>query len=109
MVIEEKNWLERATELLHGDDSATFYRELNLGLKNYLSKKLRLPIETINKKNIIEELDKKNITVNTSIQLQQVLNDIELQLYTPFPEKEKMQGLYNAADDIIQMLDTYKN
>jgi hypothetical protein len=108
MVIEEKNWLEKASELLHDDNSAAFYNELNFGLKTYLSKKLKLPIQTINKKNIIEELDKKNITVNTSIQLQQVLNDIELQLYTPFPEKEKMQELYNAADDIIQMLDTYK-
>ncbi|MGF2413667.1 MAG: hypothetical protein ACQUYJ_15150, partial [Ferruginibacter sp.] len=67
------------------------------------------PIETINKKNITEELDKKNIAVATSIQLQQLINDIELQLYAPFAEKEKMQELYESTADIIQLLDTYKS
>ena len=104
----EQNWLEKAAPLLHGEDSVAFYNELNFALKNYLAKKLHLPIETINKKNITEELDKKNIAVNTSIQLQQVLNDIELQLYAPFAEKEKMQQLYDSTAGIIQMLDTYK-
>lgn len=109
VIVEEKNWLDKAAVLLQGHDCTAFYTELNLALKSYLAKKLQLPIQTINKKNIIEELDKKNIAVNTSIQLQQVLNDIELQLYTPFPEKEKMQDIYNGADDIIQLLDTYKH
>ncbi|NOT92590.1 hypothetical protein [Ferruginibacter sp.] len=70
---------------------------------------MQLPIETINKKNITEELDKKNIAVATSIQLQQLINDIELQLYAPFAEKEKMQELYESTADIIQLLDTYKS
>jgi type II secretory pathway pseudopilin PulG len=108
MVIEEKNWLEKATELLPRNDSAAFYNELNFALKSYLSKKLKLPVETIKKKNIIEELDKKNIGIDTSIQLQQLMNDIELQLYTPFADNEKKQELYESTADIIQMLDTYK-
>lgn len=104
---EEKNYLERAAELLAGDSTA-FYNELNHGLKSYLSKKLNLPIETINKRSITEQLDKKNISINTSIQLQQVMNGIELQLYTPFAETDKMQELYNSTAAIIQLLDTYK-
>ena len=113
--IEEKNWLEKAAVLLYEDDSTAFYNELNLALRNYLSKKLNLPVETINKKSITEELDRKNIAVNTSIQLQEVLNNIELQLYTPVAEKENlpanrqaMQELYDNAADIITLLDTYK-
>ncbi len=109
IAIEEKNWLAKAEELLHGENNPAFYNELNFSLKSYLSKKLNLPIETINKKNITEQLDKKNISINTSIQLQQVMNNIELQLYAPFAEKEKMQELYNNAADIMQLLDTYKN
>jgi len=108
IAVEEKNWLEKVGELFHGSDSAAFYNELNFALKSYLSKKLNLPIGTINKKNINEELDKKNIAVNTAVQLQQLMNDIELQLYTPFAEKDKMEQLYNNTADIIQMLDTYK-
>ena len=100
--------MAKSAEFLQAD-STVFYKELNYAFKHYLSKKLNLSIETINKKSIIEELDKKNITVNTSLQLQQVLNDIELQLYAPFAEKEKMQELYDRAAEIIQLLDIYKN
>jgi BatD DUF11 like domain len=109
IAIEEKNWLAKADELLHGENSTAFYNELNFSLKSYLSKKLNLPVETINKKSIAEQLDKKSVSVNTSIQLQQVVNDIELQLYAPFAEKEKMQELFDGAAAIIEMLDTYKN
>lgn len=106
-IVEEINYLEKAATLLHGD-STIFYKELNLALKNYLAKKLHLPLETINKKNIVEALDQKNIAVSTSIQLQQIMNEIELQLYTPFAQNEKMQQLYNDTATIIQLLDTYK-
>jgi hypothetical protein len=107
--IEEKNWLEKAEEQLHTGNSTVFYNELNYALKSYLSRKLNLPIETINKKSITEQLDKKNISINTSIQLQQVMNEVELQLYAPFAEKEKMQELFNGTAAIIQLLGTYKN
>jgi hypothetical protein len=105
---KERNWMAKARVLLN-DDSTLFYNELNFTLKGYLSKKLNLPLETINKKNIIEELDKKNIAVDTSVQLQQLLNEIELQLYTPYPQKEKMQELYDNTTYIIKLLDTYNN
>jgi BatD DUF11 like domain len=105
---DNKNYLARAGELLQGS-SASFYSELNYGLKKYLSKKLQLPIETITKKSIAEQLDKKNISVSTAVQLQQIMNEVEMQLYAPFAEKEKMQELYDGTADIIQLLDTYKN
>ncbi len=109
LIPEQHDWLQKAALLLHSDNSTAFYNELNTALKTYLSKKLQLPAQTINKKSIAEQLDKKNITVATTIQLQQLMNDIELQLYTPFAEKEKMQQLYEATDEIILLLDTYKN
>ena len=109
LIPEQHDWLQKAALLLHNDNSPAFYNELNFALKTYLSKKLQLPSQTINKKSIAEQLDKKNITVATAIQLQQLMNDIELQLYTPFAEKEKMRQLYDATDEIILLLDTYKN
>jgi len=102
--IKEKNWLEKATVLLDGEGPA-FYNELNFALKDYLCHKFKMPIETINKKNITEALDKNNVAVDTSIQLQHLINEIELQLYTPFAEKEKMQELYNRTGEIIASLD----
>jgi hypothetical protein len=102
------NYLEKAGALLYGSPQ-DFYAELNYGLKSYLSKKLQLPVETINKKTIAEQLDKKNIAVNTAIQLQQILSDIELQLYTPFAADDKRQQLYDDTAAMIQLLDTYKS
>ncbi|MBS1510881.1 MAG: protein BatD [Bacteroidetes bacterium] len=115
LIPEEKNWMEKAAALLHGQDSTAFYHELNTAIKNYLSAKLQLPVETINKKNIVEELDRRNIPVTTSLQLQQLLNDIDLQLYTPFAmtaaedgQLEQRRHLYDTTADTIQLLDSYK-
>lgn len=115
IAIEEKNWLEKAGKLLQAGNSTAFYYELNLALKNYLSEKLHLPVETINKKNIAEAMDKKNIAVNTALQLQQVMNSIELKLYTPFTGdenetllREEMQELYNSTAGIMELLGAYK-
>ncbi len=105
--ITTENYLEKATQHLY-EDSSSFYRELNAALKNYLSAKLKMPAATLNKKIIADELDKRNVSNSTVIQLQNLMNDIELQLYTPFAEREKMQELYNAAADTMQLLNTYK-
>lgn len=110
-VIEEVqpvNYLEKAGELLYGN-AAEFYTALNGGLKVYLSQKLHLPVESINKKNIAEYLDNKNIPTDTVIQLQQILNDIELQLYAPFSADDKRQELLENTATIIQLLETYRH
>jgi hypothetical protein len=104
---QEKNRLQKASEMIHGE-SNTFYHELDYAVKSYLSEKLQLPLESINKKWIAEELDKKNIAVNTSMQLQQIMNEIELQLYAPFAENDNRQDLYNRTAAIIQLLDACK-
>ena len=106
--IEEKDWLQKAQQLLHKDYAPLFYKELNSSVKNYLAGKLELPVETINKKNIAEALDKKNIPVGTAVQLQDLLNDIERELYTPFAAADRMEELYQRTDDMILLLNTYK-
>ena len=106
-VKEEKNYLENAYGLLPGTSNA-FYKELNAALKEYLSDRLQLPAATLNKKTITEELDKQNVSTDTVIKLQELMNEIELQLYTPFASQEKMQELYDQAADMIQLLETYK-
>jgi len=102
------NYLEKARDLLYGD-SNVFYTELNAGLKYCLSQKLHLPIETINKKSIAEQLDKENISFKTVIQLQKILNEIELQLYAPFTTDDKRHELYDETATVIQLLETNKN
>jgi len=85
-------------------DSPGFYKALNNELMKFLASKLQIPLATINKKRIAEEADKKGITVYTTLQIQQLLDDIEWQLYTPLATEEKMQDMYNNADAIVHAL-----
>jgi hypothetical protein len=104
----QQNPLAAAEECLQRGDVNLFYTQLNLGLKNYLSKKFAIPAEELNRKNIVEQLDAKAVSNETAVQLQKLLDDIEWQLYTPFVNNEKMQELYNYTADMIQLLDTYR-
>lgn len=103
----QQNPLEAAGDCLQREDGKAFYIALNEGLKKYLSKKLAIAPEELNKKNISRQLDKKGINNETVIQLHTLMDEIEWQLYTPFTENEKMKEIYERANDIIQLLNTY--
>jgi hypothetical protein len=87
-------------------NSKPFYETLNNEMRKFLASRLAVPVETLNKKRIAEELDKKGIGVGTSLQVQQLLDDIEWQLYTPFTDENKMQEMYQAATNIIRAFDS---
>jgi len=82
-------------------NSKGFYEALNNELRQFLATQLSVPVEIINGKKIAEELDKKGVAVSTSLQVQQLLNDVEWQLYTPFTAENKMPEMYRAADRIV--------
>ena len=95
------NPLTTTENRLINKDSKGFYEALNNELRQFLAMQLSVSVETINKKRISEELDKKGISVNTSLQVQQLLNDIEWQLYTPFAGEDKMDTMYQTAITIV--------
>ncbi len=82
-------------------NSKGFYEALNKELRKFLVGQLNVPVETINKKRIAEELDKKGVAVGTGLQIQQLLYDVEWQLYTPFTDENKMEEMYQAANTIV--------
>ncbi len=96
--------LHTTEQKLLSQDPLPFYQALNRDFRRFLADKLGLAVETINKKRIAEEADKKGIPVTTCLQIQQLLDDIEWQLYTPFSEQEKMQEMYNGADELVHRL-----
>ncbi|MBK8495455.1 MAG: BatD family protein [Chitinophagaceae bacterium] len=59
ILMAQENPLAAAEACLHGENGTLFYTELNLGLKLYLSGKLSIPAESLNRKNITEKLDAK--------------------------------------------------
>ena len=109
IMLAQQNLLVLAEDSLQRGDGKTFYIELNQAFKNYLSKKLSIPPEELNKKNITEQLDRRGVTNETAVQLHQLMDEIEWQLYTPFTENEKMKTVYERTNELIQLLNTYRN
>ena len=101
--------LAMAEECLHREDSNLFYTQLNLGLKDYLSKKFSISAEELNRKNIAGQLDAKGISIETSVQLQELIDEIELHVYTPLADNEKMKDMYERAHDLVQLMNTYRS
>lgn len=106
---EQQNPLALSEECLHHEDARQFYNILNQELKTYLANKLALGAEDLNKKNIAEQLDAKGISNETAIALQALMEEIDWQLYTPFTGNEKMKSMYERANDLIQLVNTYRS
>ena len=103
----QQNPLTLAEECLQREDARLFYTHLNLELKNFLAKKLAIAAEELTRKNIAEHLDLKGVSIETAVQLQQLIGEIEWQLYTPFADQEKMKDMYDRAHDLVQLLNSY--
>jgi hypothetical protein len=52
-------------------------------------------------------MDKAGVDNAIALQVEQLLHDIEWQLYTPFQRDEKMEAMYSRAQELIQMINTY--
>ena len=109
VIKDQENPFIKAEEHLKREEIKLFYLALNEGLKNYLSGKFSILPEKLNKKNITEAADKQGISNETAVQLYGLMDAIEFQVYTPFADKEKMKELYERANDVVQLLNTYRN
>lgn len=92
-----KNPLLQTEAMLVKNDARQFYEALNKELHIFLADKLQLGAEKMNKKNIGESLDRKGVSVADSIAIQQLLDDISMQLYTPFANEGRIPYFYEQA------------
>jgi hypothetical protein len=72
----------------------------------FLAGKLKLSPEAISKKTIADGLDRMGVGISDSIAIQKLLDDIGMQLYTPFADENKMQDYYVDAVRIINKVGT---
>lgn len=98
------NYLEKTENCLMKNDCVDFYTLLSTELKQFLAKKFFIDKENINSKTLVAIMDNKNIDNNVSVQTQQLFEEIEWQLYTPFERSEKLHDMYVRAQIIIQIL-----
>ena len=81
-------------------DSTEFYTTLNNELRKFLADALQIPLETVSKKTIVREADQQGIAIYTRLQIEQLLDDIEWQLYTPMASGNSMEDMHNRAINI---------
>jgi hypothetical protein len=102
-----QNPLSLSENCLNSADCRDFYSLLNQELKDFLANKFSLSAKDINVKLISMAMDKAGIDNEISLQMQQLMQDIEWQLYTPFERNNAMNHLYNRTQSIIQLIHTY--
>lgn len=100
----QENPLTKTEDCLFKNECASFYTIVNEEMKNFLSQRFNLPVENINSKTLSIVMDKAGIENETILQTQQLIQDIEWQLYTPFERNEAINEMYAKAQNIVQML-----
>ena len=105
--INQANPLAESEKCLGDAECSQFYGVLLGEIKQFLASKFDITPEDFNNKKISEKMDARNISNQTVLSLQQLLHELEWQLYTPFERNEKMIDLYTRSHEILQMINTY--
>ncbi|RYF91609.1 MAG: protein BatD [Chitinophagaceae bacterium] len=100
------NPLWRTEQCLRSEDCTDFYTLLNLETKNYLAIRFNLAQQDVSAKRISAAMDKAGIDNDICLQTQELLQEIEWQLYTPFERNDTMEPLYNRAQDLVRSIHT---
>lgn len=97
--------LKKAAKLMHAKDDAAFYDEVMRALLGYAGDKLSLPINELNKDNVIRELTTRGVEQNVVNAFIAVLSDCEFARYAPVdnPSMAKEKVYQQASDVITQM------
>jgi BatD DUF11 like domain len=94
--------LAGSEEKLLQNDSQGFYQTIDKELKFFLASKLHLSAEEVkNKKNIVAALDKTNLPLTDSLHIQQLMEEIEWQLYAPYTDENKVQEVFEKVNTVV--------
>lgn len=97
--------LTEAHEKLIAEKSGEFYHTLDASLKNYLSAKFKVPANELSKKRLNEELDKCNVSLGTSLMLNSLMNEVEINLYAPPSNVTELNKVFEKASEVVSLLD----
>ena len=103
-VIPESPLIEAHVKLME-EKQNEFYSVLDCSLKNYLAATFKVPIEELTKKRINEELDKCNVGLGTSLMLNSLLDEVELNVYAPPSNSNHLKNVYEKASEVVALLD----
>jgi hypothetical protein len=96
--------LADAKEYFENGDYKAFYREVNRAVWKSIGRKLELPSSELNKQNVIRQLEMRGWDAPSMLSLENVLNECELNLYTPAYDTYNMQQLLRQAEWVLDRL-----
>lgn len=96
--------LQEARQLFEHNDYQGFYREVNRAIWKAIAKKLDLPASELNKYTIARNLQARGWDVENTLLLENVLNECEMNLYTPAYDAYNMQQLLKHAESMLDRL-----
>jgi BatD DUF11 like domain len=96
--------LTEAREYFDNGDYKAFYREVNRAVWKAIGKKIDLPSSELNKHNVIAQLELRGWDAPSIISLEHILNECEMNLYTPAYDTYNMQQLLRQAEWVLDRL-----
>jgi hypothetical protein len=96
--------LLEARQYFENGDYKAFYREVNRAVWKSIGKKIDLPSSELNKHNIIGQLELRGWDATSILSLENILNECELNLYTPAYDTYNMQQLLRQAEWVLDRL-----
>lgn len=102
--IPEVDPLAEARQFFENGDSKGFYREVNRAVWKAMAKKIDLPASQLNKHNSLQQLERKGWDSTSLLTLDSLLNECEMNLYTPEYDRWNMQQLLRQAESVLEKL-----
>lgn len=102
--VVESDPFEGAKWALQQERSQQFYNEVNKTIWKKLSQKIKIPAADLNKFNVVTKLQSEGTPADTILQLQALLNECEIALYTPVHTTTDMQQTLSKAEALVSNL-----
>ena len=98
------NPLTKTEDCFFKNDCQNFYNILNDELKAFLALRFNISVEELTNKRLGIVMDKVGITNSLILQTQDLIKEIEWQLYTPFERNEELNNMYAKAQNLVLLL-----
>lgn len=106
---QQQNPLQESETCLHDLDCSRFYFLLNKELKSFLADTYHLSSSIFSATAVAVAMDKAGIANDVILQMHDLINEIERNLYTPGNHPGDRSDLYSRSLDLIQLVSEKNN
>ncbi len=97
-----KNPLEQSQIFLANNQTDKFYSSINTELRTFLSQQFKLPLNELHISALQLKCDNEDVNNKLFLSLQNLMQKIEVNVYSPMHSEEEIQQTYNETAQIIE-------